>query len=94
LTAALLAFYRSKNYRELERESTKWHYSPEQLYVVVGLSRHAVKHGPGRSTLHPFRKETLSLWRKRKSAWVIANELTKHGIHTTPQKRVEVHQTI
>jgi len=94
LTAALLAFYRSKNYRELERESTKWHYSPEQLYVVVGLSRHVVKHGPGRSTLHPFRKETLSLWRKRKSAWVIANELTKHGIHTTPQKRVEVHQTI
>ena len=33
--AALLAFYRSKTYRELERESSKyWHYSPEQLYIV------------------------------------------------------------
>ena len=84
--AALLAFYRSKTYRELERESSKyWHYSPEQLYVVGGLSRHAVKHGPGRSALLPFRKEILSLWRKRKSARAIADELTKHGIRTTPQ---------
>ena len=84
--AALLAFYRSKTYRELERESSKyWHYSPEQLYVVGGLSRHAVKHGPGRSALLPFRKEILSLWRKRKSARAIADELTKHGIQTTPQ---------
>ena len=84
--AALLAFYRSKTYRELERESSKyWHYSPEQLYVVGGLSRHAVKHGPGRSVLLPFRKEILSLWRKRKSARAIADELTKHGIYTTPQ---------
>ena len=71
--AALLAFYHSKTYRELERESSKyWHYSPEQLYVVGGLSRHAVKHGPGRSVLLPFRKEILSLWRKRKSARAIA----------------------
>ena len=84
--AALLAFYRSKTYRELERESSKyWHYSPEQLYVVGGLSRHAVKHGPGRSVLLPFRKEILSLWQKRKSARAIADELTKHGIQTTPQ---------
>ena len=83
---ALLAFYRSQTYRDLERESSKyWHYSPEQLYVVGGLSRHAVKHGPGRSALLPFRKEILSLWRKRKSARAIADELTKHGIQTTPQ---------
>ena len=83
---AFLEFYRSKMYCELERESSKyWHYSPEQLYVVGGLSRHAVKHGPGRSVLLPFRKEILSLWQKRKSARAIADELTKHGIHTTPQ---------
>jgi len=59
--------------------------SPEQLYVVGGLSRHAVKHGPGRSALLPFKKEILSLWQKRKSARAIAEEMTKHGIQTTPQ---------
>ena len=37
---ALLAFYRSQTYRELERESSKyWHYSPAQLFAVSGFSR-------------------------------------------------------
>ena len=37
---ALLAFYRSKLYQTLARESSKyWHYSPEQLFAISGFSR-------------------------------------------------------
>ena len=62
---ALMEFYRSKTYRELERESSKyWHYSPKQLFIVGGLSRHTVKHGPGRSALLPYRDLILSLFRQ------------------------------
>ena len=83
---ALMEFYRSKTYRELERESSKyWHYSPKQLFIVGGLSRHTVKHGPGRSTLLPYRDLILSMWHNRKSARAISEHLAKQGIQTTPQ---------
>ena len=87
--AALLAFYRSKTYRLLERESTKyWHYSPEQLFAVSGFSRRpdtSEKHGKGRSILMPFRDEILAAWNDRKSAREIAEHLADRGIRTTPQ---------
>ena len=87
--AALLAFYRSKTYRELERESSKyWHYSPEQLFAVSGFSRRpdtCEKHGKGRSILMPFRDEILTAWNNRKSAREIAEHLADRGIRTTPQ---------
>ena len=87
--AALLAFYRSKTYRELERESSKyWHYSPEQLFAVSGFSRRpdtCEKHGKGHSILMPFRDEILAAWNDRKSAREIAEHLADRGIRTTPQ---------
>ena len=87
--AALLAFYRSQTYRELERESSKyWHYSPEQLFAVSGFSRRpdtGEKHGRGRSILQPFCGEILSAWGRRESARKIAERLAAHGIRTTPQ---------
>ena len=87
--AALLAFYRSQTYRELERESSKyWHYSPEQLFAVSGFSRRpdtGEKHGKGRSVLQPFRSEILAAWGRRESARKIAEHLAAHGIRTTPQ---------
>ena len=87
--AALLAFYRSKTYRELERESSKyWHYSPEQLFAVSGFSRRpdtCEKHGKGRSILMPFRDEILKAWNNRQSAREIAEHLADHGIRTTSQ---------
>ena len=87
--AALLAFYRSKTYRELERESSKyWHYSPEQLFAVSGFSRRpdtCEKHGKGHSILMPFRDEILAAWTDRKSAREIAEHLADRGIRTTPQ---------
>ncbi len=86
---ALLAFYRSQTYRELERESSKyWHYSPAQLFAVSGFSRrHSVsaKHGPGRSTLLPYRTEILAAWNSRQSAQAIADWLKSKGIQTTAQ---------
>lgn len=87
--AALLAFYRSKTYNELERESSKyWHYSPAQLFAVSGFSRRrntAAKHGPGRSVLLPYKDEILAAWRKRQSAKAITVWLENRGIHTTAQ---------
>ena len=87
--AALLAFYRSKTYRELERESSKyWHYSPEQLFALSGFSRRpdtCEKHGKGRSILMPFREEILTAWNNRQSARKIAERLGQRGIRTTPQ---------
>ena len=87
--AALLAFYRSKTYRELERESSKyWHYSPEQLFALSGFSRRpdtCEKHGKGHSILMPFRDEILTTWNNRKSAREIAEHLADHGIRTTSQ---------
>ena len=87
--AALLAFYRSKTYRELERESSKyWHYSPEQLFAVSGFSRRpdtGEKHGRGRSILLPFRDEILAAWNDRRSAREIAERLALRGVRTTPQ---------
>ena len=87
--AALLAFYRSKIYRELERESSKyWHYSPEQLFAVSGFSRRpdtGEKHGRGRSILQPFLREILAAWGRRESARKIAERLAARGIRTTPQ---------
>ena len=87
--AALLAFYRSKTYRLLERESSKyWHYSPEQLCAVSGFSRRpdsCEKHGKGRSILMPFRDEILTAWSNRQSAREIAEHLADQGIRTTPQ---------
>ena len=85
---ALLEFYRSKAYRELERESSKyWHYSPEQLFVAGGLFPRAAgtKRGPGRSALLPFRDMILTMWRDRNSARAIAEHLAEHGVRTTPQ---------
>lgn len=85
---AFLEFYRSKMYCELERESSKyWHYSPEQIFVEGGFSRHATgpKRGPGRSALLPFRDLILTLWRDRNSARAIAEHLAEHGVRTTPQ---------
>ena len=87
--SALLAFYHSKTYCELERESSKyWHYSPEQLFAVSGFSRRpdtGEKHGKGRSILLPFRDEILAAWNDRRSAREIAERLAIRGIHTTPQ---------
>ena len=87
--AALLAFYRSKTYRLLERESSKyWHYSPEQLFAVSGFSRHpdtSKKHGKGRSILMPFLDEIISMWNDRRSAREIAEHLADRGIRTTSQ---------
>ena len=87
--AALLAFYRSKTYRELERESSKyWHYSPEQLFSVSGFARRPYtgpKHGRGRSILLPFRDEILAAWNSRRSARKIAESLALRGVRTTPQ---------
>ena len=95
--AALLAFYRTKTYRELERESSKyWHYSPEQLYAVGELSRHTVKRGPGRSALLPFRNMILTAWQNRQSAKTIAAKLAEQGVRTTPQnvwKFIKRHDT-
>ena len=86
---ALLAFYRSQTYRDLERESSKyWHYSPEQLFAVSGFSRRpdtGRKHGRGRSILLPFRDEILAAWNNRQSAREIAEHLALRGVHTTPQ---------
>ena len=88
-SAALLAFYHSKTYRELERESSKyWHYSPEQLFAVSGFSRRpdaGKKHGKGHSILMPFRDEILSAWNDRRSAREIAEYLAARGVRTTPQ---------
>ena len=53
LKEALLLFYRSSLYKQLEREETKvWHYSPAQLYELGfrRLSRHK-RNGPGHSKL-------------------------------------------
>ena len=87
--AALLAFYRSKTYRELERESSKyWRYSPEQLFAVSGFSRRSdtwEKHGRGRSILLPFRDEIIAAWNGRRSAREIAENLARRGVRTTPQ---------
>ena len=87
--AALLAFYRSRTYRELERESSKyWHYSPEQLFAVSGFSRRpdtGEKHGKGRSILMPFRDEILTAWNNRQSARKITERLAARGVYTTPQ---------
>ena len=87
--AALLAFYRSKAYRELERESSKyWHYSPEQLFAVSGFARRpdtGKKHGRGRSILLPFRDEILAAWNDRRSAREIVENLALRGVRTTPQ---------
>ena len=87
--AALLAFYHSKTYRELERESSKyWHYSPEQLFALSGFSRRpdtCEKHGKGRSILMPFRDDILTAWNNRKSAREIAEHLADRGIRTTSQ---------
>ena len=87
--AALLAFYHSKTYRELERESSKyWHYSPEQLFAVSGFSRRpdtCAKHGKGHSILMPFRDEILAAWNDRRSAREIAEYLAARGVRTTPQ---------
>ena len=87
--AALLAFYRSKTYRELARESSKyWHYSPEQLFAVSGFSRRpdaCEKHGRGHSILMPFREEILAAWNRRQSAREIAEHLAARGIRTTSQ---------
>ena len=87
--AALLAFYRSKTYRLLERESSKyWHYSPEQLFAVSGFSRRPdtnEKHGKGHSILMPFRDEILKAWNSRQSAREIAEHLADRGVRTTPQ---------
>ena len=86
---ALLAFYRSKIYRELERESSKyWHYSPEQLFAVSGFSRRpdtGKKHGRGRSVLQPFGDEILAAWNERRSAREIAERLALRGVRTTAQ---------
>ena len=87
--AALLAFYHSKTYRLLERESSKyWHYSPEQLFALSGFSRRpdtCEKHGKGHSILMPFRDEILTAWNNRQSAREIAEHLADRGIRTTPQ---------
>lgn len=89
--AALLAFYRSRTYQELARESSKyWHYSPEQLFAVSGFVRrqnaHYARRGPGRSMLLPYREEILQAWRhERLSARAIADRLAENGIQTTPQ---------
>ena len=89
LKAALLAFYRSKTYRELERESSKyWHYSPEQLFAVSGFARRpdtGEKHGRGRSILMPFRDEILAAWNNRRSAREIAEHLAHRQVRTSPQ---------
>ncbi len=86
---ALLAFYRSRIYRELERESSKyWHCSPEQLFAVSAFSRRpdtGEKHGRGRSMLMPCRDEILAAWKDRRSAREIAERLALRGIRTTPQ---------
>jgi len=89
LKTALLSFYRSKTYQELERESSKyWHYSPAQLFAVSGFSRkHRTfsKHGPGRSVLLAYKDEILTAWRNRQSAKMIADWLGHKGVSTTPQ---------
>ena len=86
---ALLAFYRSRTYRDLERESSKyWHYSPEQLFAVSGFSRRpdtGRKHGRGRSILAPFQDEILAAWNNRQSAREITERLALRGVRTTPQ---------
>jgi len=98
--AALLAFYRSKTYRELARESSKyWHYSPEQLFAVSGFSRRpdtGEKHGRGRSILLPFQDEIIAAWNRRRSAREIAGSLALRGVATTPQnvwKFIKRHST-
>lgn len=87
--AALLAFYRSKTYNELERESSKyWHYSPAQLFAVSRFSHRRstiAKHGPGRSVLLPYKDEILAAWRKRQSAKAITVWLENRSVHTTVQ---------
>lgn len=89
LKQALLAFYRSRTYQNLERESSKyWHYSPAQLFAISGFARRAdtsVKRGPGRSVLLPYKDEIIRAWQKRQSARAIAESLDAKGIHTTPQ---------
>ena len=89
--AALLAFYRSPLYRQLEREETKlWHFSPEQLYAI-GFSRPPaartqIRRGPGKSILLPHKDMILDAWNTRRlSARAIAEKLAALGIHTTPQ---------
>ena len=87
--SALLAFYRSRTYQTLERESSKyWHYSPEQLFAISGFSSRpetgeAINNRP--SALTPFRKEILLAWENRQSARAIADDLAKQGVRTSPQ---------
>lgn len=88
---ALLAFYRSSLYRQLEREETKlWHFSPEQLYAI-GFRRPSAAHlqlrrGPGRSLLRPHQDMILEAWHKQRlSARAIADKLAEQGVRTTPQ---------
>lgn len=89
LKTALLAFYRSKTYQELERESSKyWHYSPAQLFAISGFARkHRAfsKHGPGRSVLSPYKDEILTAWCNRRSAKEISIWLERKGVLTTAQ---------
>lgn len=89
LKQALLAFYRSRTYQNLERESSKyWHYSPAQLFAISGFARSpdtSVKRGPGRSVLLPYKDEIIQAWQKRQSAKAIAESLGAKGIGTTPQ---------
>jgi len=88
---ALLAFYHSKTYQELQRESSKyWHYSPAQLFAVSGFAKRQnsafTKHGPGRSTLSPYKDEILHAWQhERMSAKAITERLSEKGVHTTAQ---------
>ena len=88
---ALLAFYRSKTYHELERESSKyWHYSPAQLFAVSGFAKRQnsafAKHGPGHSILSPYKDEILHAWQhERMSAKAIVARLAEKGVHTTAQ---------
>lgn len=88
---ALLKFYRSKIYGQLENESTKvWHYSPAQLWEI-GFRRNMKrvrqkKNGPGHSILAPYTEIILNSWRnERKSAAAIARDLEAIGIKTSPQ---------
>lgn len=87
LKEALLLFYRSSLYKQLEREETKvWHYSPAQLYELGfrRLSRHK-RNGPGHSKLAAHEKWILKAWNEQHmSARAIAEELHKQGIETSP----------
>ncbi len=88
---ALLKFYHSKVYAQLEDESTKvWHYSPAQLWEI-GFRRNMKKspqkkNGPGYSILAPYTDMILNAWQnERQSAAAIARRLEALGIKTSPQ---------